>query len=68
MAKIKTVFWHSEVHFETRRRKEREIVCWKFVSCVSVTRVYGDHAPLTESWKALDVMLCRCTCRMDEDV
>jgi hypothetical protein len=33
-----------------------------------VTRGYGDHSPLTESWKALDVLLCRCTCRIDEDV
>jgi len=24
--------------------------------------------PPHESWKAMDVLVCRCTCRMDEDV
>jgi hypothetical protein len=35
--------------------------------CVLFTRGYGDHFPPHESWKAMDVMSCRCTCRVDED-
>jgi hypothetical protein len=36
--------------------------------CDLCTRGYGDHYTPHESWKAMDFVLCWCTCRIDEDV